>query len=292
MDFSSLKGKAVVQPMANIHYTVSYGIKDSQGNLYYYIIIDKPGKAWMMKSGFVGTLFNVVINQHLTPQGKEVPYFMKQFHEVSLKGPDGKYKRNKKNYVGTRVATVVRVPKTGLPPNLCITNAIDQIGNFMKRDDIGEMFGWQEKFLPCTVTLQATKTVDLRKYQRVRLGVTLRKHSMKSSVVTLVIKTFTCQMSCAITRSSSSWFITLGATRSKTLPTQNWARSSHTTPRRPFPPGKISKRRVTEGILVSLAEQYVFTAAQAACLDMVCREVAPPNCVEIRNVFNESVNQI
>ena len=149
LDFSSLKGEAVVQPMANIHYTVSYGIKDSQGNHYYYIIIDKPGKAWMMKSGFFGTLFNVVINQHLTPQGKEVPYFMKHFHEVPLKGPDGKYKRNKKNWVGTRVATVVRVPKTGLPPNLCVTNAIDQIGNFMKRDDIGEMFAnWLAREIP------------------------------------------------------------------------------------------------------------------------------------------------
>ena len=44
LDFSSLKGEEAVQPMANIHYTVSYGIKDSQGNLYYYIILDKPGK--------------------------------------------------------------------------------------------------------------------------------------------------------------------------------------------------------------------------------------------------------
>ena len=44
--------------------------------------------------------------------------------------------------------------------------------------------------------------------------------------------------------------------------------------------------------MVFLAKQYVFAAAQAACLEMVCREVAPANCVEIRNVFNESVNQI
>ena len=43
---------------------------------------------------------------------------------------------------------------------------------------------------------------------------------------------------------------------------------------------------------ILLAEQYVFAAAQAACLEMFCREVAPANCVEIRNVFNESVNQI
>ena len=45
----------------------------------------------MMKSGFVGTLFNVVINQHLVPQGKDVPYFMKHFHKVSLRGPNGLY---------------------------------------------------------------------------------------------------------------------------------------------------------------------------------------------------------
>ena len=46
-----------------------------------------------------------------------------------------------------------------------------------------------------------------------------------------------------------------------------------------------------EGIAVFLAEQYVFAAAQAACLEMVCLDVAPANCLETRNVFNESVNQ-
>ena len=46
-----------------------------------------------------------------------------------------------------------------------------------------------------------------------------------------------------------------------------------------------------EGIVVFLAEQYVFAPAQAACLEMVCLDVAPANCLETRNVFNESVNQ-
>ena len=46
-----------------------------------------------------------------------------------------------------------------------------------------------------------------------------------------------------------------------------------------------------EGIVAFLAEQYVFAAAQAACLEMVYLDVAPANCLETRNVFNESVNQ-
>ena len=63
-------------------------------------------------------------------------------------------------------------------------------------------------------------------------------------------------------------------------------------PENPSHLGKYQKGELLKGIVVSLAEQYVFAAAQAACLEMFCREVAPANCVEIRNVFNESVNQI
>ena len=63
-------------------------------------------------------------------------------------------------------------------------------------------------------------------------------------------------------------------------------------PENPSHLGKYQKGELLKGIVVSLAEQYVFAAAQAACLEMVCREVAPANCVEIRNVFNKSVNII
>ena len=66
---------------------------------------------------------------------------MKYFHEVPTKGVNGLYRRNKKSkWVTTKVATVVKVPKTGLPLNLCITNILDQVGNFMTRKDIGTMF--------------------------------------------------------------------------------------------------------------------------------------------------------
>ena len=79
---------------------------------------------------------------------------MKHFHEVPVRGPDGLYKRNakKKNgkgWVGTKVATIVKVPKMGLLPRICITNAINQIGNFIKRDDIGDMFAtWLAREIP------------------------------------------------------------------------------------------------------------------------------------------------
>ena len=154
LDFSSLKSEEPVPPAANIHYTVSHGIQDNKGNLNYYVILDKTGAAWMLKSGFIGTLFNVVITQHITPQGKDVPHFMQHFHEVPLKGPNGKYKRsakkkNGKGWVGTKIATIVQVPKNGLPPRICVNDAIDRIGNFMKRKDIGQMLAtWLGREIP------------------------------------------------------------------------------------------------------------------------------------------------
>ena len=149
LDFSTLKSEEEETARPNIHYTISHGIQDSEGNIFYYIIMDKAGKAWMIKAGFIEELFNVVINQHLTPQGKDVPYFMKHFHEVPTKGMNGKYRRNKNNWVTTKVATVVKMPKAGLPHELCITNALDQVGSFMKRKDIGNMFAtWLAREIP------------------------------------------------------------------------------------------------------------------------------------------------
>ena len=140
LDFSSMKSTG-----SHIHYSISHGFEDNQGNLSYYLVLDKPGKAWMIQPGFITKMFNVVIEQHLNPQGKDVPYYMTHFHELPVKGRKGLYKRNAKGYVQTFVATVVKVPKMGLAPRLYITNVLDQVGTFMKRKDVGDMFAnWLE----------------------------------------------------------------------------------------------------------------------------------------------------
>ena len=138
LDFSSLKSDKPDTP--HIHYSIPHRIQDNQGNLYYYVVLDKLGKAWMIQPGFISKMFNVVIEQHLTPQGKDVPYYMTHFHGLPVKGRRGLCKRNAKRYVQTSVATVVKVPKMGLAPKLYITNVLNQVGTFMKRKDVGDMF--------------------------------------------------------------------------------------------------------------------------------------------------------